>query len=175
MISILDYFDLNKRMSITQASKTEIIDPVATTKKPEQEYNEDPLVNDMEKYWANYASDQSQDGGDTRSLELSPNDILRSLKSPIPWWLQIILYLGTIIGAMLSSSVIESLGGANDLFGVSLPFVILSSALAIIVSPPAFEKLCRTVPESFLSHFFLFILHGVFWYIFITAFSLSLS
>ncbi len=148
--------------------------------------DEDPLYNDMEKYWA------ERDLDTAKPEKFSPKKVLQSfistlsfkrkflsfkLKSisSIPWWQQIALYSSIIIGATLSSFVIEYQADTRFLFEFSLSFVLLSSTVAIIICPVALEKLCMDISGSFFTRLFLFIQYGGFWYILTTLFYFAIS
>ena len=138
--------------------------------------DEDHLYNDMATYWED---NDRRNYDDRRSQErryLSLIEKFQSITStfPIPWWQQATLYSGIIIGATISSTVIEHQAGTDYLFEISLPFVILSSMMAIIISPVAFEKLSMRFTGSFFARFFLFIQNGAFWYVLVSAFYFTL-
>jgi len=155
----------------------------STSSPPSSSYDEDPLYDDMEKYWSDHdnvkGSKIKKDNKNKEQQKFSLQDTLLSFmlksESAIPWWQQILLYSGIILGSILTSTVVEHQVGTPYLFEISLPFVILSSTLATIVSPVAIEQLGLAVFGSFFSRFFLFIQNGIFWYILITAFSFTLG
>lgn len=140
--------------------------------------DQDPLYSAMEQYWTDNDRRESSDrrNTDRRSFSIKRKWLSLKLhpKSPMPWWSQITLYSGIVLGAIITSTVIEHLPGTIYTFKISLPFVMLSSFLAIIISPVAFEKLCMNVTGSFFTRFFLFIQNGAFWYILLSAFSFTL-
>jgi len=152
-------------------------------------YNEDPLLDDMNSHWYDYSDAAARDvknknkfslkntflsikegmSSSTSTLKDSFLSLHTSKKHSFHWLQQILLYSGNVIGAMLGSSVIEHQAGTDFQFEISLSYVFLSSAIAFLISPIVFEKLCLTKTESFLADFFLFIQNGVFWFIFVTA------
>jgi len=144
-----------------------------------EDEEEDQLYNDMAKFWDNNDR-SSNDDTDRRDLEQRPFSLKEKLQlvkstSPIPWWQQVTLYFGIIIGALFSSTILEYQIGTNNPFEISLPFVVLASTMAIIISPVAFEKLCMNLTGSFYTRLFLFIQNGAFWYILVSAFYFTLA
>jgi len=173
MINALEYFDLNKRITVIQDKNADAIEQIESTNNSEQVNDKDPLIDDMDEFWSSYGSDhESKLNGEQK---FSSKDLLSSFKRksdlPFPWRQQIFLYSGTIIGTIFSSIVVDLQVGAGELTNISLPFLILSLFLAIIIAPVSFEKLRMVAPKSILPHFILFFQNGVFWYFLVAAFS----
>ncbi len=160
-------------LSYTQTAPA--ISPASSLTANQEE--EDPLYNDMATYWEDNDRRNYDDRRNQERRSLSLIEKFQSITStfPIPWWQQVTLYSGIIIGAMLSSTVIEHQTGTDYLFEISLPFVLLSSMMAIIISPVAFEKLSMRFTGSFFARFFLFIQNGAFWYVLVSAFYFTLA
>jgi hypothetical protein len=205
MTYIIEYFDLNKRTNNLQKKSKQLLDQLVTSEKSEikleipdvpqsqESYkstihghyeadgytDEDPLYNDMARYWETHDRRGKPDrrNADRRQHILSSKllSILIKPRTSIPWWQQLALYSGIIFGAIISSTVIEHQAGTDYIFKISIPTVFLASALAILISPVAFEKLCMNIAGSFFTRFFLFIQNGVFWYVMLSAFSFTLT
>ena len=204
MTYIIDYFDLNKRTSMLQQTSDESIDdqlvsavkselkldiPQPPTALPENQTkvkqstfagfdDEDHLFNDMSDYWSNHDRRAEEDRRNAIRRKFSFGQNLLSNKtkpkSSIAWWQQLTLYSGIILGAILSSTVIEHQLGTQYTFNISVLTVFLASTMAIIISPVAFEMLHMNNSGPFFIRLFLFIQNGVFWCVLLSAFSLTL-
>lgn len=196
MTYLIDYFDLNKRTSglgknsdldlekYAHSEKSEIRLEIPEAPEPgepatELHSDEDPLYSDMARYWE---SNDRRGHHERRSNERRKNSLsdkflsmVLSKRTNIPWWQQLALYSGIILGALISSTVVEHQAGTDYIFKISAPTVFLASVLAIIISPVAFEKLCMSIAGSFFTRLFLFIQNGVFWYVMLSAFSFTLT
>ena len=204
MTYIIDYFDLNKRTTTPQKITDESIDdqlvsavkselklkipqPAAALPKVKPEIkqsafagfdDEDHLFNDMSEYWTNHDRRIEEDRRNLirRRFSFSRNILSGNTKTKeaIAWWQQLTLYSGIVLGAVLSSTVIEHQLGTQYTFNISLLTVFLASTMAIIISPVAFEMLHMNKSGSFFIRLFLFIQNGVFWCVLLSASSLTL-
>jgi hypothetical protein len=81
---------------------------------------------------------------------------------------QILMYLGTFMGVLLSTAVTHFRFGNADLT-ITLGEVIVSAVIAFIIVPLVYEKLIVNPKAPFVVQFGLFVQHGVFWHILIDS------
>jgi hypothetical protein len=81
---------------------------------------------------------------------------------------QILMYLGTFMGVLLSTGVTHFRLGNMDLT-ITLGEVIVSAVIAFIIVPLVYEKLMLNPKAPFIVQFGLFVQHGVFWHILIDS------
>ena len=81
---------------------------------------------------------------------------------------QILMYLGTFMGVLLSTAVTHFRYGNADLT-ITVSEVILSAVIAFIIVPLVYEKLIVNPKAPFIVQFGLFVQNGVFWHILIDS------
>jgi hypothetical protein len=81
---------------------------------------------------------------------------------------QIVMYLGTFMGVLLSTAVTHFRFGNTDLT-ITLGEVILSAVIAFIIVPLVYEKLMLNPKAPFIVQFGLFVQNGVFWHILVDS------
>ena len=81
---------------------------------------------------------------------------------------QILMYLGTFMGVLLSTAVTHFRFGNADLT-ITVGEVILSAVIAFIIVPLVYEKLIVNPKAPFIVQFGLFVQNGVFWHILIDS------
>ena len=81
---------------------------------------------------------------------------------------QIVMYLGTFMGVLLSTAVTHFRSGNADLT-ITVSEVILSAVIAFIIVPLVYEKLIVNPKAPFIVQFGLFVQNGVFWHILIDS------
>ncbi|MBU7046660.1 MAG: hypothetical protein HXS54_09510 [Theionarchaea archaeon] len=81
---------------------------------------------------------------------------------------QIVMYLGTFMGVLLSTAVTHFRFGNADLT-ITVSEVILSAVIAFIIVPLVYEKLIVNPKAPFIVQFGLFVQNGVFWHILIDS------
>jgi hypothetical protein len=81
---------------------------------------------------------------------------------------QIVMYLGTFMGVLLSTAVTHFRFGNADLT-ITLGEVVLSAVIAFIIVPLVYEKLIVNPKAPFIVQFGLFVQNGVFWHILIDS------
>lgn len=86
----------------------------------------------------------------------------------IPLWKQLLLYLGTIIGVLFSSSIMQFQTNQDIQLHITLPAVILSAIIAIVILPGIYEKAINPT-SPFIVQLGLFVQQGVFWSVLLTA------
>lgn len=75
---------------------------------------------------------------------------------------QVILYMGLVIGVFFSSVVTQFREG--NVIGLGSPFsLIISSVVALMIAPIAFEKFGVNADSPFIARFGLYVQQGVFW------------
>ena len=79
---------------------------------------------------------------------------------------QIIMYLGTFIGVLLSTAVTHFRHGNLNLT-MTLGEIVLSAVVALIIIPVVYEKLKLHPETPFIVQFGVFVQNGVFWHILI--------
>ena len=89
-------------------------------------------------------------------------------KTPMPIWKQLIFYLGTIVGVLLSSSILQYQTGKVGTISLTITIFILSTIIALIIMPNIYEKAVK--PEApFIVQLGLFVQEGVFWSVLLTS------
>ncbi len=81
---------------------------------------------------------------------------------------QIVMYLGTFMGVLLSTAVAHfRLGNTN--LTMTVGEVVLSAVVAFIIVPLVYENLMLNPKAPFIVQFGLFVQNGVFWHILIDS------
>jgi hypothetical protein len=92
----------------------------------------------------------------------------KPLKTPIPVWKQLTFYLGTIVGVLASSSIMQFQAGKVAMISLTVTAVILSAIIALVIMPHIYEKAVK--PDApFIVQFGLFVQEGVFWAVVLTS------
>ncbi|MBU7017163.1 MAG: hypothetical protein HXS44_06605 [Theionarchaea archaeon] len=81
---------------------------------------------------------------------------------------QILMYVGTFMGVLLSTAVTHFKMGNPDLT-ITVGEVVLSAVVAFIIIPLVYEKLMLNPKAPFIVQFGLFVQNGVFWHILIDS------
>ena len=81
---------------------------------------------------------------------------------------QIVMYLGTFMGVLLSTAVTHFRSGNADLT-ITVGEVVVSAVIAFIIVPLVYEKLIVNPKAPFIVQFGLFVQNGVFWHILIDS------
>jgi hypothetical protein len=98
------------------------------------------------------------------------NETLENTEGPSTITLvhQILMYLGTFMGVLLSTAVTHFRLGNADLT-ITVGEVILSAVIAFVIVPLVYEKLIVNPKAPFIVQFGLFVQNGVFWHILIDS------
>ena len=89
-------------------------------------------------------------------------------KTPIPAWKQLIFYLGTVVGVLLSSSIMQFQTGKVGTISLTVTVLILSATIALVIMPNIYEKAVK--PEApIIVQLGLFVQEGVFWSVLLTS------
>ena len=113
-----------------------------------------------------------------KKIEKASKKVVVPLLEPIsheerltPLWEQVILYLGTVIGALFSSAIVLFTSGGANFDLTSIKFLLSASIIAIFMMPILFEKLSVKTTAPFLAQFVLTVQNGVFWGILLSSIS----
>lgn len=138
MNRILTYFDLNKRAYSEQIVLSHYVSPQIIIEEP--------------SIFSGEFSSQSQ-----------------KAKQPlIPLWKQLIFYLGTCAGVLLSSSIMQLQTGKIASTNLTVWAAILSAIIALVIMPHVYEKAVK--PDApFIVQLGLFVQEGVFWSVLLTS------
>lgn len=144
MNNLLRYFDLNERVyhSIVDTQGVSIL--VTRTRSRSGKKNTQVSI--------------TKDTEEKESLERVTNRVRR-----MPFWEQLTLYLGTVIGVAFSSAVTEFQNGKATNSTISILTIVSSAIIALVIIPIIFEKLHVDPDAPFLVRFGLFVQQGVFW------------
>ena len=82
---------------------------------------------------------------------------------------QLLMYLGTFIGVLLSTAVNHFTAGENFELTVTLGEVVVSAVVALIIIPLVYEKLMLNPKAPLIVQFGLFVQNGVFWHVLIDS------
>ncbi|EFH88936.1 hypothetical protein [Ktedonobacter racemifer] len=108
----------------------------------------------------------------TAYIKANPHEALEFAKPvtlpSIPLWKQLLLYLGTIIGVLFSSSIMQFQTNQDIQLHITLPAIVLSAIIAIVILPGIYEKVINPI-SPFIVQFGLFVQQGVFWSVLLTA------
>jgi hypothetical protein len=81
---------------------------------------------------------------------------------------QLLMYLGTFIGVLLSTAVAHFRTGNIDLT-ITVGEVLVSAVIALVIIPLVYEKLNLNPKAPFIVQFGLFVQNGVFWHVLIDS------
>jgi hypothetical protein len=81
---------------------------------------------------------------------------------------QLLMYLGTFIGVLLSTAVAHFRTGNIDLT-ITVGEVLVSALIALVIIPLVYEKLNLNPGAPFIVQFGLFVQNGVFWHVLIDS------
>jgi hypothetical protein len=80
---------------------------------------------------------------------------------------QVLMYVGTFIGVLLSTAVTHFQSGNTLTF--TLGEVAISAVIALVIIPVVYEKLQLNPEAPFIVQFGIFVQHGVFWHVLIDS------
>lgn len=154
MTPILDYFDLNRRINIKPVLVEEV-DQLSINSLSDQPSLED---SDLAAPPLPFAASRSEQ-------ELAKAQASIAL---IPIWQQVIFYLGTVVGVLFSSSIMQFQAGRAVTTSFTLITIFLSAVIALILMPVTYEQAIK--PDSpFIVQLGLFVQAGVFWSVVFTT------
>ena len=82
---------------------------------------------------------------------------------------QLLMYLGTFIGVLLSTAVTHFVSTKGFELTVTFGEVVLSAAIALVIIPLVYEKLMLNPRAPLIVQFGLFVQNGVFWHVLIDS------
>jgi hypothetical protein len=80
---------------------------------------------------------------------------------------QVLMYVGTFIGVLLSTAVTHFQSGNTLTF--TLGEVVISAVIAFVIIPVVYEKLQLNPEAPFIVRFGIFVQNGVFWHVLIDS------
>jgi hypothetical protein len=80
---------------------------------------------------------------------------------------QVLMYVGTFIGVLLSTAVTHFQSGNTLTFTVGE--VVISAVIALVIIPVVYEKLQLNPGAPFIVQFGIFVQNGVFWHVLIDS------
>lgn len=87
----------------------------------------------------------------------------------VPFWEQLLMYFGIVVGVLFSSAVSQFKAGESVGLKFTVATVVLSLVVAFVIVPAAFEKLNARLDAPLLVRVGLFVQHGVFWNVLFAA------
>jgi len=81
---------------------------------------------------------------------------------------QLVMYVGTFIGVLLSTAVTHFRSGTLELT-ITVGEVALSAVIALVIIPLVYEKLMLNPKAPLIVQFGLFVQNGVFWHVLIDS------
>ena len=81
---------------------------------------------------------------------------------------QLVMYIGTFIGVLLSTAVTHFRSGTLELT-ITVGEVALSAVIALVIIPLVYEKLMLNPRAPLIVQFGLFVQNGVFWHVLIDS------
>ena len=82
---------------------------------------------------------------------------------------QLLMYLGTFIGVLLSTAVNHFINAESFELTVTFGEVVVSAAIALVIIPLVYEKLMLNPKAPLIVQFGLFVQNGVFWHVLIDS------
>jgi hypothetical protein len=76
---------------------------------------------------------------------------------------QIVMYIGVLIGIVLSPTINNYAEGKPILFSLNVPLLLVSAAIALIIIPYVYKKIDVDPSAPFIVKLGLFVQNGVFW------------
>ena len=93
---------------------------------------------------------------------------IEEIPGHLPLATQVLMYLGTFLGVLLSTAVAHFRSG-NVNITITLGEVIASAVIALVIIPLVYEKLSLNPKAPFIVQFGLFVQNGVFWHVLIDS------
>jgi len=81
---------------------------------------------------------------------------------------QLLMYIGTFLGVLLSTAVTHFQSGNVDL-AITVGEVALSAVIALVIIPLVYEKLMLNPRAPLIVQFGIFVQNGVFWHVLIDS------
>ena len=97
------------------------------------------------------------------------NPVLEMRRSVMSLMHQLLMYLGTFLGVLLSTAVNHFINAENFELTATLGGVVVSAAIALVIIPLVYEKLMLNPKAPLIVQFGLFVQNGVFWHVLIDS------
>lgn len=98
----------------------------------------------------------------------NPDSVEQENEPAISMAHQLVMYIGTFIGVLLSTAVTHFRSGTLELT-ITVGEVALSAVIALVIIPLVYEKLMLNPRAPLIVQFGLFIQNGVFWHVLIDS------
>ena len=118
------------------------------------------VVTGMPEVFSETRAHLQWDSASSKSIEEIPGHLTLAT--------QILMYLGTFLGVLLSTAVAHFRSG-NVNITITLGEVIASAVIALVIIPLVYEKLSLNPKAPFIVQFGLFVQNGVFWHVLIES------
>ncbi len=128
----------------------------------------------MRKYFdLNDRAQRARNNGDTALFPetgncCNPDSAEQEKGSAISVAHQLVMYIGTFIGVLLSTAVTHFRSGTLELT-ITVGEVALSAVIALVIIPLVYEKLMLNPRAPLIVQFGLFVQNGVFWHVLIDS------
>ncbi|MBU7009091.1 MAG: hypothetical protein HXS46_00255 [Theionarchaea archaeon] len=100
--------------------------------------------------------------------DCSPDSVEQESEPGISVAHQLVMYIGTFIGVLLSTAVTHFRSGTLELT-ITVGEVALSAVIALVIIPLVYEKLMLNPRAPLIVQFGLFVQNGVFWHVLIDS------
>jgi membrane protein YdbS with pleckstrin-like domain len=104
-----------------------------------------------------------------RGIAASP-----SAGADLPIWQQIVFYLGTVIGVVVSSAVTQFQAGEPPTLSITFTTVVIAAIVALVIIPNFYTKVIKE-DSPFIVQLGLFVQNGVFWSVMLSAVGKTIS
>jgi len=98
----------------------------------------------------------------------NPDSVEQEKGSAISVTHQLVMYIGTFSGVLLSTAVTHFRSGTLELT-ITMGEVALSAVIALVIIPLVYEKLMLNPRAPLIVQFGLFVQNGVFWHVLIDS------
>jgi hypothetical protein len=92
----------------------------------------------------------------------------------IPIWQEIVYYLGTVVGVLVSSAITQFKAGTIPTLTINLTTVVVAIVIALVIIPNFYAKVVKE-DAPFIVQLGLFVQNGVFWSVALTAIGKAIS
>ena len=160
MKGLLNYFDLDERSAKSQVMNKSILISDLGSMLKEKKSKKKIHAEGIEKKPQLRTIAKSIDEVSPKlkkELENTPE-----LVKKMPWWEQIVMYIGVLLGVILNSFITDYMAGENIELKMSISVIIISAVIALVVVPKAFEYSKFTTDMPFIGRLGIFVQFGVF-------------
>jgi len=97
------------------------------------------------------------------------DSVMEMRKSVMSLVHQLLMYLGTFLGVLLSTAVNHFINAESFELTVTFGEVVVSAAIALVIIPLVYEKLMLNPKAPLIVQFGIFVQNGVFWHVLIES------